>query len=408
MRIRMAKGKGSGIAILAIVLAALLLLTACGPAAQSTEGEKVVRIGWVTALTGPAAGPVQYAHWVIEDYIKYANDENLVPGVTLVLDWEDGRLDLVRELSAYRKMIDRGDPIIIGIVDAAGFMDIVEKDQTPLLNMAICPESIYPPSWTYCVFPLWEESFSVWAQWVVDNWEEDRPPRVGLVGPDEVSGPPSVERAKPYVEELGMELLPSELIPWVPLDTTTQLLRLMAHEADYIYLCTIWSGAVPILKDAERLGLMEDIQFAGAEASLAQGLLRAMGATIEGYTTPRSYPWAMEMDYPGVKLVHDMRKRYGGSLDFQGTEAQTLAFPVVAVEAVRRAVENVGYENLDGLAVKEGLDSLSDFDVYGVQKISYTPEDRRGTDTARIYVIQGGTPVPVSDWMVVPMLMPEE
>ena len=115
----------------------------------------------------------------------------------------------------------------------------------------------------------------------------------------------------------------------------------------------------------------------------------------------------MELDYPGVKLVHDMRERYGGSLDFQGTEAQTLAFPVVAVEAVKRAVEKVGYENLDGLAVKEGLDSLRDFDVCGVQEISYTPEDRRGTDTARIYVIQGGTPVPVSDWMVAPMLMPE-
>jgi ABC-type branched-subunit amino acid transport system substrate-binding protein len=84
-----------------------------------------------------------------------------------------------------------------------------------------------------------------------------------------------------------------------------------------------------------------------------------------------------------------------------------LAFVVVAVEAVKRAVEKVGYENLDCPAVKEGLDSLRDFDVYGIQKISYTPEGHRGTNTARIYVIQGGTPVPVSNWMVAPMLMPE-
>jgi hypothetical protein len=39
--------------------------------------------------------------------------------------------------------------------------------------------------------------------------------------------------------------------------------------------------------------------------------------------------------------------------------------------------------------------------------IKFSTEDRRGTNTARIYVIQSGTPVPVSDWMVVPMLMPE-
>ncbi|UCG82489.1 MAG: ABC transporter substrate-binding protein [Dehalococcoidia bacterium] len=405
---RMAKGKGVGIAILAVALAALLLFTACGPATRPTEKEKVVRIGWISALTGPAAGPNQYAHWVIEDYIKYANDENLVPGVTLVLDWEDGMLDLVRELSAYRKMVDRGDPIIIGIADAAAFRKIVEKDQTPLLNMAISPESIYPPSWTYSVYPLWEESFSVWAQWVVDNWKEGRPPRVGLIGPDEVSGPPSMERAKPYVEELGMEMLPSELIPWVPLDTTTQLLRLKDREADYIYICAIWTTAVPVLKDAERLGLLKDIQFSGAENTQSQGLLKAMGATVEGYAAPRIYPWWQETDYPGIKLLQDMRRRYGGRFDFQGDEANTLAFVVVAVEAAKRAVEKVGYENLDGPAVKEGLDSLRDFDVYGIKTISYTPEDHRGTDTAKIYMIQGGQPVPVSDWIVAPMLMPEE
>ena len=38
----------------------------------------------------------------------------------------------------------------------------------------------------------------------------------------------------------------------------------------------------------------------------------------------------------------------------------------------------------------------------------FSPEDRRGTNAARIYMIHGGAPVPVSDWMVVPMLMPEE
>ena len=39
--------------------------------------------------------------------------------------------------------------------------------------------------------------------------------------------------------------------------------------------------------------------------------------------------------------------------------------------------------------------------------IKFSPEDHRGTNTAKIYMIQGGQPVPVSDWIVAPMLVPE-
>jgi hypothetical protein len=41
-------------------------------------------------------------------------------------------------------------------------------------------------------------------------------------------------------------------------------------------------------------------------------------------------------------------------------------------------------------------------------QVIFSPEDCRGTNTARIYVIKGGAPVPVSDWTVVPTFMPEE
>jgi len=399
-------GRPLGITILAVALTAILLFAACGQPSQPAQKEQSVRIGFIDALTGPVAGPTQYAHWVIEDYVKYANDENLVPGVTIVLDWSDARLELPLEVSAYRRMTDRGAPIVTGLADAAAFMKIVEKDEIPLLNWAISPESIYPPSWTYSVFPLWEESFSVWCEWIMQDWREDRPPKVGLIGPDEVSGPPSMERAKSYVEGLGVELLPSEIIPWVPIDTTPQLLRLKDRGADYIFICAIWSTAVPILKDAERLGLLDEIKFAGAENTQSTGLLAAMGPVVEGYAAPRVYPWWQETQYPGIKLIQDLRKRYGGRFDFGGDEANSLAYPVVAVEAIKRAVETVGYENVDGPAVKAGIDSLRDFDYYGIKTLSYTPEDHRGTNTAKIYIVQGGQPVPVSDWIVAPMLPP--
>ena len=67
----------------------------------------------------------------------------------------------------------------------------------------------------------------------------------------------------------------------------------------------------------------------------------------------------------------------------------------------------MGYENLDGVAIKEAPDSFNDFDYYGIKQITYTPEDHRGWNRARIYQVQGGEAVPISEWKNTPMIMPE-
>ena len=80
----------------------------------------------------------------------------------------------------------------------------------------------------------------------------------------------------------------------------------------------------------------------------------------------------------------------------------------VWIEAIGIAIEEVGYENLDGRAVKEAMYGIKDFDPHGTgKKVTYTPEDHRGNPIIRIYEVQGGEVVPVSDWREAPMLVPE-
>ena len=77
------------------------------------------------------------------------------------------------------------------------------------------------------------------------------------------------------------------------------------------------------------------------------------------------------------------------------------------IEAIRIAIEEVGYENLDGRAVKEAMYGIKDFDPHGTgKKVTYTPEDHRGSPVIRIYEVQGGEVVPVTDWRDAPMLVP--
>jgi ABC-type branched-subunit amino acid transport system substrate-binding protein len=77
-------------------------------------------------------------------------------------------------------------------------------------------------------------------------------------------------------------------------------------------------------------------------------------------------------------------------------------------EAVRRAVEEVGYENLDGVAIKEALDDMNEFDVDGMVKVSFGPEDRRGTQRYAVYQVKDGKVIRLTDWKEVPILVPWE
>jgi len=79
----------------------------------------------------------------------------------------------------------------------------------------------------------------------------------------------------------------------------------------------------------------------------------------------------------------------------------------VTCEAVRRAVVERGYENLDGSAIKEAFDSIKDFDVYGLVNISYTTEDHRGSDKVAMYQTRGSEIVRATDWRSAPMLVPQ-
>ena len=80
----------------------------------------------------------------------------------------------------------------------------------------------------------------------------------------------------------------------------------------------------------------------------------------------------------------------------------------IICEAIRRAVENVGYENLDGPAIKQAFDNTNDFDVDGLVTITYTPEDHRGSNKVAIYQVRDGKLVRASDWREAPLLVPKK
>jgi branched-chain amino acid transport system substrate-binding protein len=408
MKDTMAKQKHIGITILAVALAALLLLTACIPTPTGPLKKKAVEIACLIGLTGPAGGPSSYVFHPVQDYLDYFNEENKIPEVALELVWADTGTVEPREISAYQRFVAKGIPIMVSVIDSEKFRPWTERDEVPMISLAQTEGIMYPPCWIYSIYPTWAESYYVWCKWIMQNWKEARAPRVVAIGPDTVTGPHSVEPARSYVESLGIEMMPSEfVVGYAPLDTSAELLRMNANGADYVYILPIWTVSAIIMKDADRLGLAGKMNFGGMENTQSTRMLKQVGPATEGYTAPRVGPWFDETEIPGIKLLQDLRKKYGRPFDFSGDDSNGFVAMAVACEAVKRAIEEVGYENLDGRAVKMTLDSIKDFDFYGIKQITYTPEDHRGWNRARVYQVQDGEVIPVSDWLEAPMVIPE-
>jgi hypothetical protein len=215
---------------------------------------------------------------------------------------------------------------------------------------------------------------------------------------DELYGRSPAAEATPYAESIGYEVLPLEVSPHVVVDAIPQLIRIQGREADLVYIQHIISGAGPIMRDVERLGLQDDMQFAGTEWVCGDRLMEFSPVGTAGFLSPRALPWFDETDIPGVKTMVDTITEYHGQVTRVPEAIAGWGYGAIVCEAARRAVEEVGVENVDGPAMKRALESFQDFDVDGMVKFTFGPEDRRGCTSYAVYQIQGGKIVRVTDY----------
>jgi branched-chain amino acid transport system substrate-binding protein len=406
MRNRIIKEKRLGISILTIALTVLLLLTACAPA--STVGGKTVQIGHVDPYTGAGSVSVQLVGAGLQDYIRYFNEQEAIPGVNIEVVWADSMRQFPQWYTHYQRFVERGIPVIVADDTQGLTTPNFEKDGVVALAAGGTQEASYPPDWRYAESLTNVEQAAAVMNYFMENWQEERPPRFAFIVMDSAWAYEVEDGGTKYAQSLGFEVLPKEVVPFVVLDATPQLLRLKDEGADLVYIQGLAPSSGPTLRDTERLGLLGQIQFAGHASSMGERVIEMAGVASEGYLIARAFPSFAETEVPGIKLMLDNQMEYHGKEMREDEYIHGWVRGVIACEAIKRAIENVGYENVDGVAIKEALDSFQDFDVYGLCGITYTPEDHRGNTKIAIYEVRDGKLVRVTDWLEAPMLVPEE
>jgi ABC-type branched-subunit amino acid transport system substrate-binding protein len=408
MRNKVVKGKRVGIIILAIAVTVALLFTACAPGPAAQE-QKAVRIGTINSLTGGGASSDQLSLMGFQDYVRHFNEEQGIPGWAIDVVWADGSGSTATFVSTYQRHLDAGITVMFSNAQwLNGHQSDLARDQVVMFTGNADQSLFYPAGWLYTHFPTWTEQFAAWADYVMGNWEEARPPRVAILGADAPFTQHIVPEATKYAESIGIEMLPPIIVPTLPLDTTTQLLHLKAQEADFVYIQWISVVTLPVLLDAERLELLDQIQFVGNCYSAGEKVFDRAGTASEGFLMEKTEPPLSETELPGIQLVRDLQMKYRGTTISEPEYIANWILAAVACEAVKRTGEQVGYENVDGAAVKEIADTIKDFDVYGLKTFTYTPDNHSGSRVVAVYEVRDGKLVRISDWKPAPVIMPGE
>jgi len=404
---RIMRGRGVW-TILAVGVVAVFLLASCAPPTTLPPGGDVVEIGALPVLTGGGGSADQPAFQGFQDYLRYSNEEELIPGVTVELAWRDSATDIQRFLSGYEMLANRGVPVIWSDLTIAygGLEARLERDQIPLFAGGATATAVYPPGWIFDAWATEGESGAIALDYFMENWGEDRPPRLQLFVTETTFGmEPAAEMTK-YAESTGYEVLPLEISALVVIDATTQLIRIQERGADLVYIQNIFTAGGPIMRDVERLGLEDKMQFGGTGMVMGGHIIRMAPVGSEGFLAPRGLPWIDETEIPGVKTLVDIEMKYHGEV-YDSPEYQSGWFYAATVcEALKQGMEEVGLENLDGAVVKRVFENMRDVDIAGMAKVTYGPEDRRGVQRFAVYQVQGGKIVRVSDFVEAPILVP--
>jgi len=401
----------------ATLVLVLALLLACAPGAPTpapVAKEKTVKVGLSLSVTGPIASTTAPVSYGVYDYLRYVNDalggvgyttpEGKKDRVKLELKWEDTAYDPARALATYKRLKEWGSQIMH---ITAGSMVLtvlahITRDHMPVVywNVAQPNAMAERPLYSIAGSLTYTDEYAFLMDWVKRNWKEARPPRIGIIQIETAMARAELPGKVPeYAKRAGVEYVGMEWLPYAVTESTVELRRLAEKGADWIAIGHAVGGILVILKDAVRLGLKDKIKFYLMNYSFFEDVPRLGGEVAEGVYGGVLSALPTE-DLPGVKEALKIASKYRPGYEVPRVYFEGIVLGKVMVEGIRRALEEVGYENLTREAIMKGLLSIRDFDTGGlVPPITVDPEYPVLNPKFRIGVIEGGKIKLISDWL---------
>jgi branched-chain amino acid transport system substrate-binding protein len=273
-----------------------------------------------------------------------------------------------------------------GTPDTEALRPYITKDKMPYLSGSYSGHLTDPRQTPYN-FPGgidYTSQIRIFLNYVKENWKDtSRKPRVAFIYADNAYGRAPIEAGRQSAPEFGVDLVDEEVIPTVLTDATSQLLTMQKKNPDYAYINTNTQWVPVVLKDSYKLGVK--VKYVINNYGIDERTPKLAGEAAEGVIGIQDVAYWGE-NVPGMKTLMDFNAQHHAGALRASPYMRGWLWVIVAAEAIKRAGPNP-----TGESVRKALESLKDFDTWGLTPpFTYTSEDHRPTNRARLVTIKDG------------------
>jgi hypothetical protein len=371
----MMRRRRAGLAIL-VLLAALLValpaLVGCGGGEKSTG--KVIKIGVLADFTGTAGSAMQPTIQTMEDYLERVlpNSGNPLPGgVKVEFTHFDTQLNYSKTKPGYLELKARNVDlmVVMNAQDRELLGDQPDKDGMPTIG-TMGLQSMLSDHWMLTTWSPIQSQGEVEMLWIMDNWDyagTGRSPKVGHLGYTLISSTYYQEGIQKVLDanpgkfannEVAFEKGTLGNVIW---DSEAGRLK----SCDYIIVSVagpMLSSFVATARDKGYTGkFLTGMEGFPGFWPLVTGQVASMNQLYGCYYVAW-WPWWNEADkVPVIQDCLDYIDKYqGGSAELKLTSSVISGWELgrAMEEAIRNAIEAVGAENVDSLALKDGMNAI--------------------------------------------------
>ncbi|GAB4491820.1 MAG: ABC transporter substrate-binding protein [Anaerolineales bacterium] len=384
-------------ALLAVLVAASMILTACGAGGASAAP---IKIGAIFDLTGPTADVSTPYSEGMKDYVTWKNANGGIAGRQIELTSADYAYKVDQAEQLYTQYVQEGVVAFMGwgTGDTEALRTKIAEDKIPFMSASYSAGllDLSAAPYNFLVGTSYSDQAVIAVRWALDDFKAKGSSdqiKIALIHNDSPFGQSPVADAKTYTEANGGAFMDLAM-PKGATDYVAELAQMTTFGAQYVIIQNVSSPAAVLLKDAKSQGFAG--QFICLNWCADEILVKLAGDAAEGVmgTLPFVPP---TVSVAGQADAEAFLKAKGSSLAEKGLHYTqgwwTMATMAAGIEAAIKAGKEPTGEN-----IRAGLESLQNFSTGDVTApISFSASSHRGNNALHLYKVSGGAWVQVSD-----------
>ncbi len=389
----------------AAILAGIALLgAACGGGddKESSSGSEgtgksggdPITIGAVFDLSGATADVgTPYAEG-IKGYVDFLNKKGGLEGRQINLLSQDYAYKVDQAEQLYSQFSGQGAVAIIGwgTADTEALRGSVNSDMKPFVSASFSENLSDPAETPFNFFPgaSYSDQMRIALKWISEQ-EGGKETQVAVFHSDSPFGKSPIDDGKAYIDEkklkIGYQSYP--MAAGVP-DFIGELGRAKSQGAKYIVIQNVPSPAAKLLANIKAQGMGVQViclNYCGDEL-----LVKLAGDAAEGAVGVMPFGPAAAAT-AGLDEINEHLSSTGKTLDsfFPPLRyVQGWYTAKVFLTGIGKAAAEADGAKLEGEAMKEGLESVKDFETGVGPSITWTADHHAGMDGAPLYKVEGG------------------